>query len=290
MYLIIDFIRHAQSESNMYKLEYNYIKKTMIVDPKVTPIGYKQINNVRNIKSSKGKFIKRYETYDMLCCSDYARAIQTAYHLFRDMNKKLHIIPYVKEFDVSSYTFFRKYDKDIVKELNNSNYKLKISTEIIDGYNDFLYPNLSKFLDFLLATLLNNESKYSLINSETNTNDNFRIAIVSHGNYINNFIKYFPNYNTLFMKRPQYGSMTHNIYNLTIIKCCVSKKELYRTNTGNYNFETPLLHVLSLKKKKYITKENKINKRNNLILITGIFIGISSLIYKLMGTKKDNTK
>ena len=64
MYLIIDFIRHAQSESNMYKLEYNYIKKTMIVNPKVTPVGYKQINNVRNIKSSKGKFIKRYETYE----------------------------------------------------------------------------------------------------------------------------------------------------------------------------------------------------------------------------------
>ena len=288
MYLIIDFITNAQCECTKYRIEYNYIKKAVTINPKITPTGYKQIYNVRKLKSSKGKFIKKYEDYNMLCCSDYTSSIQTAYHLFRNMKKKLYVIPYVKEYNINNYAFFRNYDESVIKELNNSNYNLKVSTDIIDKYKNNLNSSLSKFFDFLLNTLLNIESNHSLIKSATTKNDNFRIAIVTHKKYINNFIKCFPNYEKLFLKTPLCGDMSNNIYNLTTIKCCISKKELYKSNLGDYKFKTPLIHILSLKEKKYITKENKINRRNNLILITGIFIGASSIIYKLI--KKNNNK
>ena len=58
----------------------------------------------------------------MLCCSDYNSSIQTVYHLFRNMKKKLYIIQFIKEYNINSYAFFKKYDEKVVNELNNSNY------------------------------------------------------------------------------------------------------------------------------------------------------------------------
>ena len=117
----IYYIRHAESEHNVLESKYSYIEydKWNIYDPKLSPNGIKQTNNIK-------KRLKENQIYfDSVFISPLTRAMQTYELIAKEINDDAEII--VTDFLREIY--FKKFDKNKGKELSklkeeNKNNKL----------------------------------------------------------------------------------------------------------------------------------------------------------------------
>ena len=117
----IYYIRHAESEHNVLESKYSYIEfeKWNIYDPKLSPNGIEQTNNIKEqLKENQIHF-------DSVFISPLTRAIQTYELISKEINDDAEIIitDFLRE------VYFKKFDKNKGKELSklkeeNKNRKL----------------------------------------------------------------------------------------------------------------------------------------------------------------------
>lgn len=102
IYVQIDWIRHGFSCSNaMGSLNADTVwsiistwevkKHKYAKDAKLTDLGISQA------QLANKKFFNRYKNFDMICCSQLRRAMETAEILFNGINKDIFVLPYVNE-------------------------------------------------------------------------------------------------------------------------------------------------------------------------------------------------
>jgi len=266
MYIVIDFIINAQTKSELLQLEYNFFKKYLNKNNRISYLGFKQIEDFKNIKNNnKNLFYKKYNSYDFLCSYNLSELIETGYHIFRDIKSKLYILPTISK-------KINKLDNNLIDELERSTFNLNISTKHIYQINKLD----CKFKNFIYILL-------NLINTNTDK-ENLKIAIMIDKPTLLEIINYFPNINIL-NKTSVYGSSDKELYNLSVIKAGIEYEELL-ANYENKKFSTSLNKLITLKKSKYITKKNKINLIQNIIINSSTLLGTSYLLYKLINYKR----
>ena len=117
----IYYIRHAESEHNVLESKHSYIEfeKWNIYDPKLSPNGIEQTNNIKEqLKENQIHF-------DSVFISPLTRAIQTYELIAKEINDDAEIIVT----DFLREVYFKKFDKNKGKELSklkeeNKNRKL----------------------------------------------------------------------------------------------------------------------------------------------------------------------
>lgn len=193
--ITIDWIRHGYSCANAYKNTYKYTSliSSLINDPVLTKTGIEQAKKLNEYLS---KDTNNFD-YDIICCSNLRRAIETAAFAFNKNNKeqKLYILPYISEVkNPGSYLNLDKENFAIDKEesikyidliISKNNLKIKQDYSI---YNEFLikdeqniiYPNYDKFIKHVLPFII----KKIGYNKKS-----YKIGIVSHSHFISTIIK-----------------------------------------------------------------------------------------------------
>lgn len=102
IYIQIDWIRHGFSCSNalaslgaadVWTMLSDWEIKThkYAKDAKLTDLG------VAQAQLANKKFFNRYKGYDMICCSQLRRAMETAKELFEGIDRDIFVLPYVCE-------------------------------------------------------------------------------------------------------------------------------------------------------------------------------------------------
>lgn len=106
----IYFIRHAQSEHNVLESKYSYIEfdKWNIYDPKLSPNGINQTNNI------KKKLKQNQIHFDSVFISPLTRAMQTYELIAKEINDdaKIIVTDFVRE------VYYKELDKNKGKELS----------------------------------------------------------------------------------------------------------------------------------------------------------------------------
>lgn len=193
VYLQIDWIRHGFSCSNaLSSLDANTVwsvistwevkRSKYAKDAKLTDIGISQA-----IVANK-KLFDRHSKYDMICCSQLRRAMETAELVFSGINKDIYVLPYVCEIRhlAGRVTGFDKQTvptdwmirrAEVVKKFNWLFFEtLKIDQYAAASVNDF-YKRLMP----LMVYTLKKQKKLVDLGSERRP---IRIAIVSHQRYM----------------------------------------------------------------------------------------------------------
>ena len=102
VYVQIDWIRHGFSCSNALSslkadtiwsviTEWEFKRHKYAKDAKLTDLGIAQA------QVANRKFFGRHGKFDMICCSQLRRAMETAKEVFNGIDKPIYVLPYVNE-------------------------------------------------------------------------------------------------------------------------------------------------------------------------------------------------
>lgn len=193
IYIQIDWIRHGFSCANaMSSLDVNTVWSVLADwdfkrgkyarDAKLSNIGINQA------QVANKKFFSRYKGFDMICCSQLRRAMETAEHLFNGIDKQIYVLPYVNE--------FRNVFGDMVGASATSiptDWTLRRSEVSKETFNwmffetlkikQFAEPSIDNFYRRLMPLIVYFMKKSKGMNIGTE-NRPLKIAIVSHQRYI----------------------------------------------------------------------------------------------------------
>lgn len=212
MYIIL--LRHGETDFN--KLEKVQGSE---VDPPLNQLGQKQAELT-------GEFIKNNFKIDVIYCSKYLRAKQTAVKIMNKINykKKIVLEDDLKEGDKGLYS---GKSKEEVKKLISQNEKLKKFNEDCNSYDHYQKLN----------TMYENDHISKLMKKETNKdvgvrakktirkimkqNLNKNILIVTHGSFIANAIR-----NIFKLRQIPEQTVGKGNCSITVIKLEKDQKEL----------------------------------------------------------------
>ncbi|ARF10796.1 histidine phosphatase superfamily branch 1 [Hokovirus HKV1] len=195
--ITIDWIRHGYSCANAYKSIYTYtsLMSSLINDPVLTRTGIEQAKKLNNyVSNNKTKF-----DYDIICCSNLRRAIETAAFAFndKDTKKTLYILPFISEvknpgsyvgldkenFAIDEQESIKYIDEIINKNKLNIKQDRSIYNETFNMVNDkskLMYPNYDYFIENILPMIIKKCSP---------NKKSYKIGIVSHSHFISTIIQ-----------------------------------------------------------------------------------------------------
>lgn len=240
MYVHIEWIRHGMSCANIIKVlnPYSLTKRSELApDSQLSNIGIEQCNIFNT------KYYKRYKKFDLLCCSQLRRAIETAKICFKGTSKKIFVLPYVSEY--YPLKILSKNNIPISYEHNLDNSFLKIL-----GIK-FENPSVKKFNNIILPMLIylaKKRNKY--IGTKKRP---VKIAIVSHQIFINRKTNNKLNNNGIQIEQLEYKNKNIRIINT---KTFYNPKSLY------FNGKKYIINKKGYINKKDIT-ENMYNNCDN---------------------------
>lgn len=197
VYIQIDWIRHGFSCSNALSsfdsntvwsviADWEFKKGKYAKDAKLTNLGISQA------QVANKKFFQRYSGFDMLCCSQLRRAMETSEELFSGINKDIFVLPYVCEIrhligkvtglnKQTVPTDWRVRRAEVVKKFN----WLFFETLKIDEYAEASVDAFYRRLMPLMVYMLMRRGKGSRGMGRLGTAKRpLRIAIVSHQRYM----------------------------------------------------------------------------------------------------------
>jgi broad specificity phosphatase PhoE len=197
------FIRHSESLSNKNR-DIFYPDNTKLLDKfiqLIKSINYEPILSPNGITQSKIlKKILENNNFDLYICSNLIRSIMTGIFAI-DYTKEIIILPFINETQnflgqldksnkINNYNILKlklKYLNNwlLNKKILSPNINLSYYNEEIKNLleNEYINPNIEKFINILNKIIINNFNK-----NEVN------ICIISHGTFIRKEVyKYFHN-------------------------------------------------------------------------------------------------
>jgi len=206
MELQVFWIRHAHSCGNAKEFSpHSKMYKAMFLqtlNPQISDLGVLQVQQARQAldpeKHVLGEFLSTQ--MDLVCSSNMMRAIETAYHLFPD--RTVTVLPYVGErtfaevarrmnWDVENQAETVERTAERLREMQYDTGRLdyalyrKVSSEYRDSV---LRPDFRKFIEHVVVShWLNTHSAFHLSRPQGRP---FRVAIVSHGNFLLDMIQH----------------------------------------------------------------------------------------------------
>lgn len=259
--ITIDWIRHGYSCANAYKEgpkqttentylntiknAYNFLASTLIYDPVLTKTGIDQATKLGTyMRSNKSDF-----TYDIICCSNLRRAIETAAFANSIANpntnikQTLYVVPYVSEvkspganigIDYENFPINTEESKKYINNvINKNNLNINVDWSIFDqeaikSPKEVNLPNYDYFIENILPQLINKTK----INK-----DQYKIGIVSHSHFISKLISKLKTdiKNTIQVANTSIWTETLNIKPVnkdTIIKYDVINRDTLKCNSN----------------------------------------------------------
>lgn len=192
------WIRHAHScgnaksvstRSNLYKALFLQSR-----NPQISNLGVVQINQARQAlspnKQTLGDFLDHQ--IDLVCSSDMTRAIETALLLFPQ--KIVHVVPFVGEHAFSELA--RRINLDVENQPDSPKKIPRVNYDLYTNKHD--RPNFIKFLEKIVVKHWMEKKIHTLEKP-------FRIAIVSHGNFMKNmFLHHTQTNKRVFQETPYF--------------------------------------------------------------------------------------
>ena len=195
VYIQVDWIRHGFSCSNALSsfdsntvwsviANWEFKRGKYAKDAKLTNLGISQA------QVANKKFFKRYSNFDMICCSQLRRAMETSEELFSGINKDIFVLPYVCEIRhlIGKVTGFDKQTvptdwkvrrAEVGKKFNWLFFDTLKIDEYAEASVDDFYGRLMPLMVYMLLKR-GKAGKWGLGTAKRP----IRIAIVSHQRYI----------------------------------------------------------------------------------------------------------
>lgn len=260
VYVQIDWIRHGFSCANaLSSLSVNTVwtairdlevkRGKYARDAKLTDIGISQA------QLANKKFFKRYNSYDMICCSQLRRAMETAQHLYDGIDKDIFVLPYVNEHKhilgalvgaekTSTPTDWQVRRAEVASDARFN--WLFFETLKIDK---FVEPSVKNFYNRVLPLVIYYLKKNKGVNIGS-ANRPLKIAIVSHQHYIRDILKYRDNISNTGIIAEQL------VYNLKkrVVQKSLGQKDVYKPEYIVFNGKK-LIYSKGKIAGKYMSKE-----------------------------------
>lgn len=263
VYLQIDWIRHGFSCSNaLGSLDANTVwsiisswefkRGKYAKDARLTDIGMAQA------RVANKKFFKRYEKFDMICCSQLRRAMETAELLFAGIHKDIYVLPYVCEVrhligkvtGLNNQTVPTDWMQRRAEVANKFNWMF-FETLKIDGYAEASVDNFYKRLLPLMVYMLKRRKEGGPLRDLGTSRRPIRIAIVSHQRYMRRVMDIKPKIGNTGIWAEQM------IYNMKkkAVDNVLGQKELYKPEYIVFNGKK-VMYTEDIIEAKYLDKKS----------------------------------